>query len=255
MSELTEPLASAEQDDPEETPLALLIAGLERARKLTVWSLLALAIGTGISWTWSQEIYHFLALPLTRELAARGEDARLVFTSLSDPFILYFSVSLFGGLLIASPVLLGQLFVILAPRLRPRRAVAIITFVLAALLLFLAGLAFCYLVLIPFAVAYLLQVGEQFESAITVREFLRFTVRLMLALGVAAQLPLVSFSAARIGLVTARTLWRWLPYAILGAFILGAWLTPPDVLSQILVAGPLLALYLLGILVAAIGQR
>lgn len=247
--------AVQEPHDDSESPLALLIAGVERARKLTVWSLLALAIGTAVCWSWKQEIYDLLARPLTRALAARGQDERLVFTRLTDPFILYFTVSLFGGLIIASPVLLGQLFLIVAPRMRRRRALAIVAFVLTATTLFLAGMAFCYLVLIPFAVSYLLEIGADFESAITVRDFLRFTVRLMLALGVAAQLPLVSFSAARLGLVSARTLWRWFPYAVLAAFVLAAWLTPPDVLSQVLVAAPLLVLYLLGVAVAALAER
>lgn len=239
----------------DQSPIRLLIDGIERARKHTVWSLLALAIGTAVCWTWSRELYALLARPITRELAAHGQDERLIFTRLTDPFILYFTVSLFGGMIIASPVLLGQLFVVVAPRLGRHRALAALGFVLAATLLFLSGIAFCYWILVPFAVAYLLEIGSGFEAAITVREFLRFTVRLMLALGVAAQLPLLSFSAARIGLVTARTLWRWFPYAILAIFVVAALLTPPDVLSQLLVAGPLLVLYLLGVLVAALAAR
>lgn len=229
--------------------------GVERARRLSLWTLLSLVLGTAASWTVSAEIYGWLALPLTRELAARGQDPRLVFTSLADPFILYFSVSLFGGFVVAAPMLAGQVFVAISPRLGRRRVLATLGFVVTALLLFLAGAAFCYFVLIPFAVAYLLEVGGEFETAITVRDFLGFTIRLILALGLAAELPLVVFTAARFGLVGPRLMWKGLPYATVGAFVAGAWLTPPDVISQLLLAGPLLLLYLVSILLAAMASR
>ena len=244
--------ASSAADRP---PLATLLEGIERARKHTVWTLVALAVGTSLCWNRAGAIYAFLARPLTDALVARGQDPRLVYTGLTDPFILYFSVSLFGGLVLALPVLLAQLFVVLAPRLRARRLLAAVAFVGSATGLFLAGLVFGYEVLLPFVVAYLLKVGSAFQHAVTVRDFLRFAVRLLLALGVAAELPLVAFAAARLGVVNARQMLRVLPYAVVAAFILGAWLTPPDVLSQVLVAVPLLALYLIGIGVAALAGR
>jgi len=244
-----------EEPDEEASPLRALLDGVERARRLTFLTLLTLLVGTAACWSYSQEIYRLLALPLTRELAARGQDPRLAFTGLADPFILYFSVSLFGGLLIAGPVLAGQVFVALSSRLGRRRVWSAIAFVITACSLFTAGATFCYFVLIPFAVSYLLDVGGEFETAITVRDFLTFTVRLLLALGLAAELPLLVFTAARFGLVGPRLMWKGLPYATVGAFIIGAWLTPPDVISQLLLAGPLLALYLLSILLAGIAAR
>lgn len=251
----TAPNSATDDAEEEVSPLRALFDGVERARRLTFLTLLSLVLGTAVCWNFSADIYRLLALPLTRELAARGQDPRLAFTGLADPFILYFSVSLFGGLVIAGPVLAGQVFVALTPRLGARRMLAAIAFILTASGLFLAGAAFCYFVLIPFAVSYLLGIGGEFETAITVRDFLGFTVRLMLALGLAAELPLVVFVAARFGLVGPRLLWRGLPYATVGAFIAGAWLTPPDVISQLLLAGPLLLLYLLSIALAAFASR
>jgi len=116
-------------------------------------------------------------------------------------------------------------------------------------------MAFCYFILLPFAIGYLLDIAVQFETAITVRDFLRFTTRLLLAMGLGAQLPLISLVAARAGIVSARTLWKWFPYAVMTAFILAAWITPPDGMSQLLVAIPLLGLYLIGIVLAAIVGR
>ncbi len=239
----------------DESPLHALVRGVERARKLTVWTVLALAIGTSVSWTFADRIYSFIARPLTDSLAARGMDSRLVFTGLSDPFILFFTVSLLGGLVVATPVLSTQLFFIVAPRIRRTHAAAAVAFVFSATLLFVAGMAFCYYVLLPFAIDYLLDIAAEFETAVTVREFLRFATRLLVAMGLAAQLPLISLATARAGLVDARTLWRWFPYATIVAFVLAAWITPPDGMSQLLVAVPLLILYLVGIGVAAIFGR
>jgi sec-independent protein translocase protein TatC len=251
----TETTADFDDLDDEPTPLRKLLEGIERARRLAAFTVVVFATGTGLAWAYSQRAFDLLALPLTRELAARGQDPRLVFTGLTDPFILYFSLSLFGGLLVASPMIAAMLFVALSGHIRNAtlgRAVAFVTF---AVLLGAAGIAFAYFVLIPFAVAYLLEVGSEFETAVTVREFLTFTLRLMVAMAAAAQLPLASFTAARFGLVTGLTMWRMLRYAVLMAFLLGAWLTPPDVISQLLVAGPLIALYLVGVLVAALASR
>jgi sec-independent protein translocase protein TatC len=89
---------------------------------------------------------------------------------------------------------------------------------------------------------------------VTAREYLRFAVRLLLIMGVAAQLPLLSFVLARIGVLSARTLWRRLPYAILIAFVSAAVITPPDGISQVLVGVPLVALYLSSIAVAALAR-
>jgi sec-independent protein translocase protein TatC len=239
----------------DDSPLRIFLTGVERARKLTVWTLLALIAGTTVSWAYAREIYGIIALPLTRELALRGQDSRLVFTGLSDPFILYFTLSLLGGVVIATPVLSAQIYVMVAARVRARSSIAMAAFALAGTVLFLGGMAFCYFILLPFAIAYLLDIAGQFETAITVRDFLRFSTRLLVAMGVAAQLPLVSMVAARVGLVTARTLWSWLPYAVVGSFILAAWITPPDGMSQLLVAIPLLVLYLVGIGLAAIVGR
>jgi len=251
----TETTIDSEPEVEDDSPLRKLLAGVDRARKLTVWSLLVLAIGTSASWNWSREIFDLLVRPLTDALTARGQDPRLVFTGLTEPFVLYFTVSVASGLTLAIPAFAVQLYVVAAPRIRLRSAFTIAAFVLIACALFLAGLSFGYFVLIPFAVGYLLDVGKEFAHAITIRDFLRFTVRLLLAMGLGAQLPLIMFSAARVGLVNARGLLRWFPYAVLVAFVFAAMLTPPDGMSQFLVAVPLMVLYLVGVAVAAIAGR
>ncbi len=228
---------------------------LDALRRSLMWVAIALLAGTAASWGVADRVFNFLASPLTVALAGAGQDPRLVFTNLTDPFVIYFSVSLLGGMLLGLPVLMTVFWRLVAPLGISRGLSKAASFVVCSTLLFVAGLAFGQFVLMPFVVSYLLSVAREFNFAITIREYLRFSVRMLLAMGISAQLPLISFVLARFGLVTARQLLRWFPYAVLASFVLAALITPPDGISQVLVAVPMLVLYLLGIVVAALASR
>lgn len=236
-------------------PWDSVIDRINDVRRSLVWVIIALLAGTAGSWAVSDRAFRFLAAPLTVGLAEAGRDTRLVFTHLTDPFVIYFSVSLIGGLLVALPVLMTLVWRLVAPLGLGRGLTKAAAFVIASTALFVAGLAFGYFVLLPFVVDYLLSVAREFQYAVTVREYLRFALRLLFAMGISAQLPLLSFVAARFGLVTPGRLLRWLPYATLVFFVLAALITPPDGISQVLVAVPMLVLYLLGVAVAALAGR
>jgi sec-independent protein translocase protein TatC len=233
-------------------PWGSVIDRINEVRRSLVWVVLTLLAGTAAGWGVSDRVFRFMAAPLTEALIEAERDSRLVFTHLSDPFVIYFSVSLLGGALLALPVIMGLFWRMVAPLGLGRGLVKATAFVLSACVLFVAGLAFGYFVLLPFVVRYLLGVAEEFQYAVTVREYLRFALRMLLAMGISAQLPLIAFVLARFGLVTARQMLRWLPYAVLVAFVLAALITPPDGVSQVLVAVPMLVLYLVGVVVAAI---
>jgi len=229
-----------------------VINRINALRRSLLWVVAALLLGTASGWSVADQVFNFLAAPLTTALANAARDPRLTFTSLSDPFIIYFSVSMLLGLLLALPVIMSLFWRVVAPLGLGRGAAKAVVFVFASSVLFLVGLAFGYWVLLPFVVRYLLRVAEEFRYAVTIREYLRFALRMLIAMGISAQLPLMSFVLARFGLVTARRLLRWFPYAVLAAFVLAAVITPPDGISQLLVAIPMLVLYLLSIVVAAL---
>lgn len=231
-----------------------VIARLDRLRRSLMWGVVALIGGTIVAWGVSDRLYDFLARPLTEALRAAGRDSRLVFTHLTDPFIAYLSVSIAAGLVLALPVLMTILWRIIAPIGLHHRLAQATTFVGLATILFVAGAAFGHQILLPFVIKYLLAVAEQFEYAVTIREYLRFSMRLLIAMGLSAQLPLISWVLARFGLVTGRRLLRWFPYAVLIAFSLAALITPPDGISQVLVAVPMLVLYLISVLIAALAN-
>jgi sec-independent protein translocase protein TatC len=228
-----------------------VIQRINALRRSLLWVVIILLLGTAAGWAVADRVFNFLAAPLTTALAEAGRDPRLAFTSLSDPFIIYFSVAMLLGLILALPVVMSLFWRVVAPLGLGHGAAKAFVFVIASTMLFLVGLAFSYWVLLPFIVRYLLGVAEEFRFAVTIREYLRFALRMLIAMGISAQLPLVSFVLARFGLVTARRLLRWLPYAVLVAFVIAALVTPPDGISQLLVAVPMLVLYLLGVIVAA----
>jgi len=246
--------ATQSEQDQATSPLMAVLTRVHQIRRQLMFSAAAVMIGTIISWSFSDHIYFILAHPVTQALDERGLDARLTFTRLTDPFIVYLSVSFLGGIVLAVPLLMAQLWRLLSPLSEGRRLRAAFLFVTLATLLFLSGLAFGQLVLLPFITGYLLDLAEGMQGMVTAREYLRFAVRLLLIMGIAAQLPLLSFILARMGLLDARTLWRWLPYAVLVAFVAAALITPPDGISQVLVGVPLVALYLSSIAVAALAR-
>jgi sec-independent protein translocase protein TatC len=227
-----------------------VIDRINEVRRGLVWVVLALLTGTAASWSFADVAFRWLSAPLTAAMAEAGRDSRLVFTHLTDPFVIYFSIALLCGLLLALPVLMTLFWRMVAPLGLGRGLFKATLFVVSSTLLFFAGLAFGYWVLLPFVVRYLLTIAEDFQYAVTVREYLRFALRMLLAMGISAQLPLLSFVLARFGLVTAAQMLRWLPYSVLLAFVLAAVITPPDGISQVLVAVPMLALYLFGVLIA-----
>jgi sec-independent protein translocase protein TatC len=236
-------------------PWHQVIDRIDRVRRSLVWVVLVLLGGTALSWNFADRAFALLARPLTTALLAAERDPRLIFTSLTEPFVIYFSIALLGGFTLALPLLMGLTWRLIAPISGGGGLLKALGFAGASTILFLLGLAFGYLVLLPFVVNYLLGVAIQFEYALTIREYLKFTLRLLLAMGIAAQLPLISFTLARLGLVTAHQLLRWLPYSVLAAFVLAALITPPDGVSQVLVAVPMLVLYLVGVAVAALARR
>ena len=127
-----------------------VLTRLHDIRRQLLWSVGAVMVGTVISWSLSDRIYSLLAHPVTRALEERGLDPRLTFTRLTDPFVVYLSVSFLGGIVLATPLIMAQVWRLVSPRSESRRLRAAFAFVILATLLFLCGLAFGQLVLLPF---------------------------------------------------------------------------------------------------------
>lgn len=221
---------------------------LEELRKRLIYSILAILAGFLAAWAWAPEMFDFLARPL-RDVLPAGQN--LAYTTLTEPFMMYFRVALLAGILAASPVVLWQVWMFISPALYRREKRWVFPFVFFGALFFLSGCAFSYYVAFPLVVKFLVEVGKPFQAVITINEYLSIATKLILALGLCFETPILVFFLARMGIVSERWLLAKFKYAVLVIFIVAAVITPSaDVATQCVFAVPMIILYLLGVLAA-----
>jgi sec-independent protein translocase protein TatC len=224
---------------------------LGELRTRIVRALVALLIGTGIALPFSEKIVDFLARPVTKL------GYKLVFTAPAEAFWVQMKVGLIVGLFIAAPGILWQVWGFIAPGLHEHEKKYAAPFVIIGSLLFILGGGFSLFVVTPYAIAFLLSYArESLQPMITLENHIDFLLKFTLAFGAVFELPLAITLLSRMGVVTSKMLAKNRKYAILGAFIVGAVLTPtPDAFNQTLMAGPLIILYEVGIICARIFGR
>lgn len=231
-------------------PRQALITHLGEIRKRLVACAIALGIGFAICYAYSEELFRILALPLKKNLA---EGETLVFTNLPDMFFVYIKTAFVGGLLLSSPFLFYQIWLSVAPRLNQKNRRLLLPFILFSTILFVGGGLFGYFIVFPFGFKFFLGFeGEYLQALPSVKLYFSFAIKMLLMFGVVFELPMVIFFLARIGAVTTASLRKKRRYAVLLSFILGAVLTPPDVITQFMLAVPLIILYEIGILAATL---
>jgi sec-independent protein translocase protein TatC len=214
-------------------------------------SLFALLGALLIALPFSERITDFLARPVTKL------GYKLVFTAPAEAFWVQMKVALITGLFIASPAILYQVWAFIAPGLHAHERKYAAPFVIIGSLMFILGGAFALLVVTPYAIAFLLSYArDTLQPMITLENHVGFILKFTLAFGLVFELPLLLTVLSRMGVVTPKMLARNRKYAILGAFIAGAILTPtPDAFNQALMAGPLILLYEVGIVCARLFGR
>jgi len=238
----------------DDTPLPLT-AHLAELRTRIIRILIAVVLGAALCWNYREETFALLLRPALVALAPDG--GKLQALAPGEMFFTYIKCALLVGFVVSLPVVFWQVWSFVAPGLYPREKRLALPFVLVSTLLFLGGATFGYLVVFPIMFTFFSSFQNQYvEAAWTMREVFSFTVQMFLAFGVAFELPVVVFFLAIVGIVSARQLLGWFKYAVLGAFVLSAVLTPtPDAVTQTLLAGPLILLYLLGVAAAWIFAR
>ncbi len=195
-----------------------------------------------------EPILAWMTMPLKEVLP---EGSNIIFTKVQEPFFTAIKVAFFAGIIVSLPVIFWQFWLFVAPGLYEHEKKLVIPFVFFATLMFLSGAAFCYHVVIPFGYDFLINFGSQLFTALpSIGEYVGFFTKLLIAFGIAFELPVITFFLAKIGLVSDQTLIGFFRYAIIFIFIFSALLTPPDVITQFLMAGPLICLYGFSILIA-----
>lgn len=227
---------------------------LGELRRRMLICVVAVLAGSAVAFVFYEQIIALLSRPAYDLQGSQG--INLVFIEITELLTTAVKVSFVAGFVLALPVILYQAIMFVSPGLTGRERRYLFLFLPMALLAFAAGVAFCYFVLIPPALRFLLGFSNVAEPLIRISNFVNLMLRLLFWMGVAFETPLVMYMLAQLGIVSARQLSRFRRAWIVIAFILGAIITPTfDPVNQALVAGPLLALYELGILLAKIAGR
>jgi sec-independent protein translocase protein TatC len=222
---------------------------LAELRTRILWSLVGSVVGLAIALYFTNSIMKFLSRYLKTEP---------VFTSPTEAFWTYMKVAMITGIFIAMPVILWNVWAFVAPGLHKHERKYAAPFVIVGSLLFLAGGAFALFVIVPFAIQFLVNFGQEqgLKPMITISSYIDFITKFTLAFGLVFQLPVVITLLSMMGIVTPQFLSKNRKYAILINFIIAAILTPtPDIINQSLMAGPLCLLYEIGIISARIFGR
>lgn len=226
---------------------------MELKRRI-IYSLLAFFVASGVSYYFAEGIYGFLVQPLA-DAFSNPSHRRLIYTGLTEAFLTYLKLAVFAGFFASFPVIATQLYLFLAPGLYKKERRALVPYLVAAPSLFLAGAAFVYYLIFPAAWKFFLGFesaglngGLPIQLEAKVSDYLSLAMHLMVAFGLSFQLPVVLVLLVRSGMVELETLRKGRRYAIVLIVIVAAFITPPDIFSQIALSVPLYLLYEISIL-------
>lgn len=237
-------------DSAEKQPF---LSHLEELRKRLVVCAIGVGAGFVIAYIFSERLFQLLVAPLK---AVMPEGDQLIFTNLPEMFFAYIKVAFIAGILAAAPLIFYELWMFIAPGLYQKEKKMAIPFVISSTILFVGGALFGYFVVFPFGFKFFIGFSNDYVKALpSVKQYFSFSMKLLFAFGAVFELPVIIFFLSKMGVVTPQFLRQKRKYAILLTFALAAILTPPDVITQCMMAGPLIVLYEIGIIVSRIAQK
>ncbi len=243
------PPSSAEPEEKEDGLKSMsFLDHLDELRRRLTWSLISIIVAFLVCWSFAPAIFEILQRPLIDYLEP-GE--KLAYTRLTAPFFLYMKVAFFSAIFLSSPIVLTQLWLFISPGLYPKERRYALPFILFATVFFVGGGYFGFKVVFPMACAFFVEMGRNFQQVITVDDYFSFASKLILAMGLVFETPILIFFLSRLGIVTPQFLMKNFKYAVVATFIIAAVITPtPDMVTQSALAIPMILLYLLGVLVS-----
>lgn len=230
-----------------------ILEHLDEVRVRLIRFVVALLVCVAACWAVSDRLLQVLLVPIREHLFEGGD---IVFIHITEPFTIYLKASALFGIFLASPFLLYQLWAFVAPGLYKRERRLVVPFILFGTVFFVGGGVFGYMVATPVASGWLIGLGESFRANVTLRSAFQFQSRIILGMGTVFEMPVLIAFLSRLGLVTPGFLMRHFRTAVLVIAILAAIITPTgDILTMTVFAGPMILLYLLGVLVAWVSAR
>jgi len=229
---------------------------LVELRKRLGLSVLSVFIAFIVAFTFHEQILEWITAPLNEALAQvaalskKAADGMVTTHQVGGAFFVALKVSFFAGLLGALPFILYQVWLFIAPGLYSNEKKMILPFVVGGSVMFMIGIMFAYYVVTPFGFQFLITFGSfLYTPLINIEDYVGFFTKILMGFGIAFELPVFAYFLALLGLVTDKTLKDFFRYAVLIIFVVAALLTPPDVLTQLLMAAPLVILYGVSILI------
>jgi sec-independent protein translocase protein TatC len=231
-----------------------LTSHLQELRKRLIHSFIAIGVGFFVCYALKESLFDILATPLMNVMPKGGS---LIFTSVAEAFFTYMKIAFIAGIILTSPFILYQVWAFVAPGLYQKEKRYVIPFVLGGSVFFAIGVLFGYYVAIPVGFRFLLGYATDFIKPMpSMKEYLSFTIKFLLVFGLVFEFPVVLVLLSKIGIIDAKMLARQRKYAILLIFIFAAAVTPsPDLISQLLMALPLMGLYELSILLSKLIRK
>jgi sec-independent protein translocase protein TatC len=235
---------------------------LSELRKRIIYSLYAIGIGAFIGIYLSKYLIYWINKPMLKALADAHLDPKLIYTHPAGYLNLVITVGVYLGIVLASPIVLYQIWLFVAPALYKHERGAITGFMFSTVFLFLAGIAFGYFITLPYVLHFLVSPGPLFmlqrdvTPMISVNEYFDLILLILLGIGLMFELPVLIFFLSLFGIVTPKFLWNNSKYAILVISVIAAIVTPtPDAMTMLIFMAPMIALYFLGIVVSAVVTR
>ena len=221
---------------------------LGELRDRLVRSFIAVGIGFACAYFFKERLFEILIAPLVAVMGESG-NAKMIFTGLPEAFFTYLKVSFLAGIMVASPVLFYEFWMFISPGLYRTEKKYLVPIVFLSVFFFLLGSSFGYFIVFPYGFAFFLGFAtDTIQAMPSMKEYLGFSSKMLLAFGLVFELPLVLTFMARMGLVTVDFLKKNRKYALLIFFVGAALITPPDVVTQIMMAVPLMILYEISII-------
>lgn len=237
---------SDDANQQQSLPQAPFLSHLVELRERLLRALLAVVLVMLCLFPFAQQLYTTLARPLIAKLP---EGSSMVAVEVASPFLVPFKLTLLLAVVITVPYVLYQIWGFVAPGLYQNERKLALPILLASILLFYTGMAFAYIVVFPLVFGFFTSVAPEGVEVMTdINHYLSFVTTLFIAFGIAFEVPIATFVMVATGLTTPEQLRKARPYVIVAAFVIGMLLTPPDIISQVLLALPMWLLYELGII-------
>ena len=245
-------MSGADKQDELEGTEAPFVSHLIELRDRLIRAVIAIAVGFGLLCLWPGPagLYDLLAAPLVAHLP---KGATLIATNVISPVLVPLKITLMGAFMLALPVVLYQLWAFVAPGLYSHEKRLVLPLVVSSTVLFVLGVAFCYFLVIPGMSRFIQAFApSSITAAPDIEQYFGFVLTLFLVFGISFEVPIAVIVLARMGIVTIDQLREVRGYFVVGAFIVAAVVTPPDVISQLALAIPMVILYEIGIIAAQV---